>query len=191
MNRPVLVLLALLLQTWAYPPAPPPLPYYAHHVTCWCEKCDGFDEAGRWTAARNLVAYGTHGVPSTRLFSLAAGEKVKVLDGVVVVDRADRVRVLATTTLLGETAPLRPGDVFWKVQIGGEGAATVWHRGRMFGTAMDQYQDCQTRRPGCSGLIDEKAIRRWWVKVRNARGQIGWVRADWNFVDDTCGVRPR
>jgi hypothetical protein len=28
-----------------------------------------------------------------------------------------------------------------------------------------------------------KGIRQWWLDVRNARGQIGWVRADWNFVD--------
>jgi hypothetical protein len=106
MNQRMLALLTLLLQTTALTTAPPPLPYYERHVTCWCEKCDGFDEAGRWTAAREVGAYGKSGVASTRLFSVAAGEKVKVLDGVVVVDRAERVRVVKPMQLLGENAPL-------------------------------------------------------------------------------------
>jgi hypothetical protein len=186
----MLALLTLLLQATAHTPAQPPLPSYARHVTCWCEKCDLEDASGRWTAARELTAYGKQGVPSTKLFSVARGEKVTVLDCVVVTDRADRVRVLQPMTLLGEDAPLRPGDVFWIVHIFGEGGATVWHDGRMFESSIDDSQACGDRRPKCSGLKEQRATRQWWVNVRNARGQIGWVRADWNFVGDTCGARP-
>jgi hypothetical protein len=182
---------AVLLIAQAVTPARPPLPDYARHVTCWCEKCDEQDPAGHWTAARELPAYGTQGVPSTKIFSVATDEQVRVLDGVVVVDRADRIRVLQPTTFLGAPGVLKPGEVYWRVQVWPEGGETVWYHGRMFDT-VDDGVVCET--PGqryCTGLIQEKAIRRWWVKVRNAHGQIGWVRADWNFFDESCGVRPR
>jgi hypothetical protein len=183
----MLLTLALIAQT-AAAPTPPPLPYYSRHVTCWCEKCDQQDQEGDWTAARDLPAYAKQGVPSTRLFTVAAAETVTVLDGVVVVDRADRIRVLTPFLLLGENTPLPVGDEFWIVQIGGEGSATVWHRGRMFGSSIDAFQECDKPGRYCTGIKEQRGLRQWWIKVRNARGRIGWVRADWNFFDDSCGV---
>lgn len=181
-------LLVLLLQATAHVALPPPLPYYARHVTCWCEKCSDRDEAGHWTASRELPAYGKQGVPSTKFFSVSRGERITVLDGVVVVDRADRIGVTRPVTFEGELGSLKPGDVYWRVQIGGEGSETVWHQGRLFDTVDDGMLCDPLSSNYCTGVIEEKAIRQWWVKVRNARGQIGWVRADWNFFDDSCGV---
>jgi hypothetical protein len=179
--------IAFIVQTF-HGQVPPRLPNYERHVTCWCEKCDEQDQTGRWTAARQLVAYGKQGEPSTHLFTVASGERITVLDGVVITDRADRVQVLKPMSLLGENAPLPIGDVFWIVQVGGEGSATVWHDGRMFGSSIDYFQECDKPSSYCSGIKRQRGVRQWWVRVRNARGQIGWVRADWNFIDGSCGV---
>jgi len=190
MKHMLAALLNLLLQTNARS-APPPLPYYTHHVTCWCEKCDGQDQAGHWTAARELSAYRKQGVASLRFFSVSPGEQITVLDGVVIVDRDDLIRVLKPMTALDVPGEFEPGDAIWRVQIMAEGGAVIWHNGRMVETVLDGLEDCQERRPACSGIIEQKGIRQWWIKVRNVRGQIGWVRADWNFADDSCGTLQR
>jgi len=78
--------------------------------------------------------------------------------------------------------------MFWIVQIEGEGSATVWHNGKMLNAVLDGSADCDDRQPLCSGVKEQRAIRQWWLKVRNSRGRIGWVRADWNFIDGSCGV---
>jgi len=116
MNHMLAALLNLLLQTNARS-APPPLPYYTHHVTCWCEKCDGQDQAGHWTAARELSAYRKQGVASSRFFSVSPGEQITVLNGVVIVDRADLIRVLKPMTALDVPGEFEPGDAIWRVQI--------------------------------------------------------------------------
>jgi len=180
-------LLALMLQTNARSGGPP-LPYYARHVTCWCEKCDGQDAARHWTSARELPAYRKQGVPSSRFFNVSRGEQITVLDGVVIVDRADRIRVLKAMTVLDVPGEFEPGDVLWRVQIMPEGGVVIWHHGRMLETVFDGAEDCERQLPFCSGIIEEKGSRQWWVKIRNARGQIGWLRADWNFADDSCGT---
>lgn len=71
--------------------------------------------------------------------------------------------------------PIKIGDTFYVLHYNGEGYWKVWFRGII--TYAPDYGRSDFPRP--------KA--KWWVKVKDSRGNIGWTLARGNFADqDAC-----
>jgi hypothetical protein len=169
----------------------PPMPSF-DRTACWCEKCDR-DPGGGWVAAKALTAHKKRTASSPRVFAVLRNERVAVLDGVVVTYRPERIRIVKRVTIPVASLTLEPGDTLFVVNIRAEGDADIWYHGRVMGASIDGPLECAEASPAssCTGIVEQSAIRQWWIKIRNHRGQVGWVRADWNFYDETCGVGKR
>jgi hypothetical protein len=181
--------------------AAPPLPY-VDRGACPFECCTYRD----WTAETRLDAYG-HYEPAGRrevAFAVKPGERVTAMTGVVITTSAAQVRITKPTTLevyskrFPKSAPekvaLSRGDRVDLFTPQGEGWMSGWTRGRLlesFDAANFADARSCSRNPRCTGIIEKHAKREWWVKVRNARGQIGWILmgAGLNFSNtDACGA---
>lgn len=180
--------------------ARPPLPY-VDHGACPFECCTYRD----WTAETRLDAYKQHEGPGRRevVFAVNRGERVTAMTGVVVTTGAAEVRITKPTTLEvhsrrfpkapPEKVALSPGDRVFLLTPQGEGWMSGWTDDRLlesFDASRFAHAAACSSSPRCTGTIESEAKREWWVKIRNARGQIGWVLMPRgpNFSNpDACG----
>jgi hypothetical protein len=178
-------ILLLLFVVQAAVTAAPPLPY-VDQGACPFECCTYRD----WTAETRLDAYKHYEAPGRReiTFGVKPGERVTAMTGVVITASATQVRITKPTTLevyskrFPKSAPekvaLSRGDRVDLFTPQGEGWMSGWTQGRLlesFDAA--NFADARfcSRNPRCTGIIEKQAKREWWVKVRNAQGQIGWI----------------
>ena len=163
----------------------PPLPY-VDNGACPFECCTYRD----WTAEVRLTAYKQYESRGRRelAFTLKTGERVTAMTGVVITASAARVRIIKPVTLEVhsrrfpkapvERISLSPGDRVYLLTPLGEGWMSGWADGRLlesFDAADFADTNFCSRNPRCSGVVENEANREWWIKVRNSRGQIGWV----------------
>jgi hypothetical protein len=153
----------------------PTLPY-SDRGACPFECCTYRD----WTANKSTTLYRQMRDGSARAFTVAKGEVVRGLTGVVITTRPG-VATATADTMIGprENIRVRKGDTLYLLTYQGEGFFKVWYKGRVItDVQVDDQKIKATRQP--------KSV--WWVKVRNRRGQIGWSRLPDNFDNkDQCG----
>ena len=182
--RLLAVLLAVTLQA-SGPTGPPPMPY-EDVGACPFECCLYRD----WTAQTKLTAYESHDPRSPKrvLFTIAPAERVTAMTGVVRTTAPGEARVEAPTVLEvyskrfpradPEKLTLAPGSRLYLLTTQGEGWRSGWYAGRLL-ESFDSWKlgrpdDC-ARWQKCTGIIEREPESEWWVRLRNARGKVGWV----------------
>ena len=163
------------------------------------EGCVGY---GRTRARARMVAY--EGTPEhypgqpppfgavrlTVAFEIAPGEAIHAVTGVVVTTKPRAVRftrryVTEASFLSLPAEPARPltfepGDVAYLLTNYGELRYAAWVRGQLY----ESVEMANLREPNlacppaanCVGELIHEGEHEWWVYVRTARGQEGWVR---------------
>ena len=107
------------------------------------------------------------------------GEKVRGVTGVVITTQAGVLRALKNTVVGENKIHVKRGELLYLLTYTGEGYYQMWFKGKIFN---DSFYDNTALK-----LVSEpKSV--WWVKIRNARGQIGWTKLSGNFDNqDACG----
>jgi hypothetical protein len=157
-----LVLAALSLQVV------PPLPMTIQKM-CPFECC----RFGAWTSSSRVQARASRSATASVAFTIAGGEVVTALDGLVVVTKAGVMRMNKAFKFDDFTAP--PGAVIYLLRGSGEGYAEVWYEGRLH--SAEVYAET-IHRGNDSYPWDIASLPKsvWWVRVKNRRGQVGWLR---------------
>jgi hypothetical protein len=192
----VMVLLMATVAAQAQDPPPAKLPAlpFVDMGACPFEGCVYRD----WTVKTRVVTYETWDsrAPVRQVFATNPGETVTAMTGVVLVTSVGRAlirRQMTAATLLSEQFPTQrpservsvlPGTLVYLLTSHGEGFYTAWVNGVLVGfdiTNLEQpntpgagYSGC-VRTQTCDGEVLEYPRRTWWVRIRNAAGQIGWT----------------
>jgi hypothetical protein len=158
----------------------PPMPY--HDIAGCPFECCGY---GDWTAAQRLNAWRSYDeIGSPRLFAVVPGERVTATTGVVLTTEPGTVRITAPLTLevrsrrfpdALEEVRLEAGDTLYVLSKYGDEERGAWYRGRL----LERFDATLLRAP--VALIEREPVLAWWVRIRNARGQYGWVRGEGAF----------
>lgn len=162
----------------------PPLPITIDHL-CPFECC----RFGAWTAGASVRAYAERDLKGATAFRIERGAVVTALDGLVIVAKAGIMRVNKTTQFDEFTA--EAGAIVYVLRATGEGSAKVWFRGRVH-NAEAYAETVHSGNDAYPWDIVSLPQSTWWVRVRNSRGEIGWL-ADPNGFEgmDGCLVRPQ
>lgn len=187
----MLVLLWLIAQAPAAASARPPLPFFDRGA-CPFECCMYRD----WTAMESLTVFENFDPRDQRgrakaVFTIDKGETVTGMTGVVITTRAGRFRAAEkiVLTVYSHSFPsskpalvtIPPGDVLYVLDHRGEGTFVGWYHGRLL-------EEADGSELTGKGLPESEPVSEWWARVRNLRGQIGWVRAERGFLNqDACG----
>ena len=146
----------------------PPLPMTIPNI-CPFECC----RFGAWTSSAQVQARTSRSAKAPVAFTIGRGEKVTALDGLVVVSKAGVMRVTRTFKFDEFTAPA--GAVIYVLRSTGEGYAKVWYEGRLFNS--EAYaESVHAGNDTYPWNIESLPESVWWVRVKNTRGQIGWLR---------------
>jgi len=133
---------------------------------------------GRWVASAAVTVRRERLAGAAPAFSVAPGETVDAITGVVVTTQPGRARVLAALTLDGLT--LAAGEEVSVLRYAGEGAYLVWARGRAV--------EAESEEAGGHLRVLSTPRVVWWVQIRNARGEVGWSDQPDRFTGrDGCG----
>lgn len=145
-----------------------------------------------WTARAPLTAYASEGSTDEVAFRLEEGEQFQGLTGDVIVDPVGVAVAKETVTYdaPGHKTVIAPGDTVYVLSHLGEGVFHVWHDGNVeevYGFwAVNGLEG-----GGVKGALLRKPVPHWWAKVRNEKGQTGWL--DMNAIEgkvgnvDACG----
>ena len=161
---------------------PPPAPWIAKDA-CPGEGCT----LGSWAACTAIIARTEKRATAPIAFRLRRGDPITALSGDVHVNIPGIVTFADTGTFSGlnavaaQSEPRRirftPADTLYLLNYLGEGFLVWWLHGRP-----DTGQIFWRSRisPGYADPIARAHLIRetrqvWWVKVRNARGQAGWL----------------
>lgn len=140
-----------------------------------------------WQDARELVA------------TLKAKEELTVLAGVNVIREPDRALLKKTDSSLSPS--LKPGDVVLRYGLHADGESDFWAKGVWFKVNFEDTEEkgsfCGFGKDQCTVLITKNGVSEWWVQVKIASGQTGWVLASKSTGDkrsasanfrDVCGL---
>jgi hypothetical protein len=173
----------------------PPRPFIDSGV-CPGEGCS----YGHRIADAAIVVYTTQGDTSHRAFQLAPDEGYEAETGNVWVRKPGVVSVTTTWDLqvdvssrTPQTMSLTPGEQLYILTPLGEGRFHVWVRGQIFEVSQCwlSYFASMPEDRTCGKLIDSSKGIEWWIRVRNSKGQTGWMRehlmADCAPDEKSCG----
>ncbi|HKT80896.1 MAG TPA: hypothetical protein VJP86_11795 [Vicinamibacterales bacterium] len=186
---------ALLAAVVLQPPSArvePPMPY-VDRGACPFECC----QYREWQATEQMVArerYLLHrpsDAYAKSVFTIRPTERVVAMSGVVITTKPGRMRVIEpiTVNVYSTSFPFRApepltlgrGDLLFKLHESGEGAFVGWYKGRVL-------ESIDVGEFGPKIVLETEPETEWWARVRNSRGQIGWVRAEGHFNNqDACG----
>lgn len=135
---------------------------------------------GAWKAVKATALYSSWKTDRTQIGEIKAGQKVTSLTGVHITDRPDRILVKRDIPALG----LKQGDLVLRYMYVGEGFANVWAKG-----IWHKEQDCSfiTEKDGggcareCAAVVTDAGLKEWWVQIKTADGNAGWVLVEDNF----------
>lgn len=118
------------------------------------------------------------------IFTIKSGEWVRAITGVVVTTKPGVIRILAKMKL-GKDSQLdvSPGDTLYTLHYLGEGYELFWFRGKKYS---DQIAGDPTSGPpprDAEFQIISNPTTIWWVKIRNAKGQVGWTNQTDQFTN--------
>jgi hypothetical protein len=197
----MMILLLLLQIARSGAMTAPPLPY-VDQGACPFECCVYRD----WTAEKQFTAVKHHDAPGNkeRSFIVKRGERVTAMSGIVITTAAGVVRVTKPVTLEVyskrfpkapvEKLALAPDARLYLLTPQGEGWMSGWADGRLlesFDAASFADASVCEKSSRCDGIVQKQAAREWWVKVRNSRGQFGWILMPRSYPTfsgtDACG----
>jgi len=158
-----------------------PPPNYENWGVCPFECCTYRE----WTASDDIPVYASRKAGSALAFRLHRDEKVSALTGVVITEKAARVRIdraMQDGYIDGKDEPqlsLKPGDMVYLLAPLGEGAFLFWYQGKVYHSSV------------ALGAIPTVAAERarmvWWKQIRNSAGKQGWTKSDKFGNADACG----
>lgn len=146
-------------------PAPPKAPYLRKEV-CPLECCT----FGSWAARVPLQAYQRAATNGPKAFSLQPGESFRALSGDLQTLQLGFVMVLKTFQKQGKR--FEPGDIFYIVSYQAWDFL-IWQKGQVLGVPAFWGTSGDPDRE--TALLKAEPVMVWWVKVKNAAGQTGWV----------------
>ena len=179
----VSLVMSLVLQS-------PPLPY--EDVGACPFECCTYRE---WTADAPVTFLRERRPDADAAFTVAKGERVRAITGIVVTTRAGRAQVDRPADLwtTAGTLQIKPGETLFLLTYQGEGHFAAWFAGRLYDSVeairfAGVNLACDSRPDRCNGRVVEKPVSEWWVRVRNLNGVRGWTREPEKFSKkDGCG----
>jgi len=118
---------------------------------------------------------------------------VSGLTGKVITTRPGVIEVLRNYKSVSGGS-YRPGDVLWVYTYEGEGSSLVWHNGKMYAEDVPFLYERHgawnlcAENDTCWGKTKVLPKSVWWVKVKSAKGVIGWSNKPHHFGNiDACG----
>jgi len=172
----------------------PPLPYY-NYGGCPFECCVYRD----WLAETTIELRKTHDLRAPVIFTVQQGEWVEAETGVVITQKAGRVKILRPVTLDEVTlyygpdhdkaTQLMPGDIIYTLYHTGEGYDAIWFKGETYGdtTIYASADDVSEKNAGNYKVLSSHETT-WWAKIKNKLGQVGWTNRPYYFDNiDMCG----
>lgn len=186
------LLIAILIPFTALAQTRPPLPY--EDVGACPFECCTYRE---WVAQKRTAIHQSRNPNSPVLFTVAAGQRIQAVTGVVVTTKAGEISIKKPIVLSAysrnddKPKPIqaRPGDILYLLTYQGEGSYFVWFKGENFSIDVAEviHQNEESVPPGTSINIP-RPTSSWWVKMKNRQGQIGWTNQPENFGNkDACG----
>jgi len=166
----------------------PQLPYYDWGA-CPFECCTYRE----WKAPDRVKAYADYRDEAAVIFEIDKGEWFTALTGVVITYKVGITKVLKPVEMgyaNGVKYPAIkavPGDTLYKLHYLGEGFVLFWYKGKIYS---DQFPpETSPNPPSAENKI--QTITRpevgWWVKIKNKKGQIGWINVLVYFENsDSC-----
>jgi hypothetical protein len=119
-----------------------------------------------------MKAHSRRSVSSPVVFSVTVHEKVTALTGLVATTSAGIVR-FPRGAEIGDLK-LKDGDEAYLLTYQGEGHYRIWFKGHSYAEAPSICSE-NNRASDCIGSLVKQAEHTWWARIRNAKGQIGWV----------------
>ncbi len=172
------LLILLLVQAATRPPAQPPVPFYDWGA-CPFEGCT----YRRWKAVSPVTVW-TGRDHHQVAFIVKQGEWIRGVTGVVITTRPGVSKILVKMTLGNKAkVELAPGDLLYTLHYLGEGYDLFWFRGKTYSDQISGDPDPDPPPPGTEIQIVSRPEYVWWVKVRSAKGQVGWTDQTKRFTN--------
>lgn len=150
---------------------------YVQHNTCPGEGCT-FDFY--WRATVSVPLHETADDNSKIVATIAPKENVQALTGDYSVAP---VRGVAQRDLKGlidgnnQDVEMKKGDVVFLLGDAGEGTFDAWYEGKLMSTSLDFPLDALA----LDTKLEDRPRSVWWVQLKRASGQTGWVRDPKDF----------
>lgn len=165
------------------------LPYYDWGA-CPFECCT----YRKWKANKPVIAYSDHKDGSPVAFKIEKGEWVTAETGVVITYKAGITKVLKPMRLGYEkegkqpVLDVKPGNILYTLHYTGEGFDLFWFNGKLYYDQISADKPDPNPPPPDSSLqVISRPVDEWWVKVKNKKGQIGWIKNPPYFENaDAC-----
>ena len=145
---------------------------YVQHNACPGEGC----EYGSWRATQPVALRARPDDGARIVATLVPKERVTVLAGDLYLVPMRGVAVRTVTFGAGEanSREIRKGETVYRLGYDGEGIYNFWYRGTIVSPSMDDIDFVRLDK-------DTAARPVWWVQMKRANGQVGWVRDPDNF----------
>ena len=142
-----------------------------------------------WIATDKVTLHTDRSLSSPVAFSVGKDQRVQGLTGVVITTKVGRVKILKPITLDDqEPVTLAPGDIIHTLHYLGEGYELFWFRGQLHSDQITGQKVEEVPDPAASWQVLALPETEWWVKVKNAQGQVGWTKESDKFDNmDACG----
>ena len=122
-------------------------------------------------------------------FVVAAGETVTAMTGVVFYTRPGRATVDKRMDVsvdsrqfpsIRRKITVAAGDTVYLLSYHGESQYLGWYNGDLVRLDLSNFDRRLADQPSpcgsnCDGAILDRGESQWWVRIRNAKGQIGWT----------------
>ncbi|HUQ19971.1 MAG TPA: hypothetical protein VM099_10200 [Gemmatimonadaceae bacterium] len=155
--------------------AKPPEPF-VDNGACPFEGCVYRD----WIATEVVSARVARRENARVAFTVKKGERVRALSGVVITTKAGRVEFLKAMDIQSNSGKIHiePNETLFLLTYQGEGFMKVWLKGKVYdGVEVVLFYDeiCTKDPQRCGARLVAEPVCVWWVKIRNRRGQVGWI----------------
>jgi hypothetical protein len=169
----------------------PKLPYYDYDA-CPFECC----VYGNWKLNKDVTAFKNPTAKSPITFTIKKGEEVIAITGFVVTYKVGVTKVLKPIKMgyqengnnNEEKLNLKPGEVIYTLHYAGEGYDLFWYKGKTYSDQISGDKLDPNPPPAHLSLqIISRPKADWWVKVKNHKGKIGWIKNPPYFEgSDSC-----
>jgi hypothetical protein len=164
----------------------PPLPVIDYKA-CPFEGCT----FGKWLMVRDDTIFSTWKGDRKPIATLKKGDVVTGLTGVHITYEPDHVKIFKSMPELH----LQPGDMILRYMYHGEGYADIWVKGQWKKdyecTFITEKDGSGCLRDDCEAKVISEGKKEWWVRLKTAKGSIGWTQATDQFnCVDTFGGDP-
>jgi len=158
----------------------PPLPYYDNGA-CPFECC----VYGAWKSNEEVKAYKEPKNDAPIVFAINKDEKVEAITGFVVTHKVGVTKVIKPIKmgyLQGsddneEKLNLKPGELVYTLHYAGEGYDLFWYKGKIYSDQISiNKPDRDPPPPHLLLQVISRPDADWWVKIKNNKGQIGWIK---------------